>query len=271
MPLPFTVRRTDPDAAAFCARSGASDRAALSAFVRGVKDLGLWESMVCWPLRSSQNSGNLSTIAYSLGGLGTFDGTLVNGPTWGADGVTFDGTTSRRITVASAVRSNYSARSFFAVAQLETGSAETAARGHIMTTYNAALTFGIFTTLSGMGFRNAASEAGSVSPASTTSYSTSNSGIAFGTRHGYSLVFDSPNLTSYKDGAFNAGNTLSNSPATISDQNFVLMDDGGNDGFGYATGVLSFACDIHVAITANQAQSLYNLYRQTLGTGLGLP
>ena len=86
MPLPFTVRRTDPDAAAFCARSGASDRAALSAFVRGVKDLGLWESMVCWPLRSEQNAGT-GTTAYSLGGLGTYNGSLVNGPVWGADGI----------------------------------------------------------------------------------------------------------------------------------------------------------------------------------------
>jgi hypothetical protein len=86
MPLPFTVRRTDPDAAAFCARSGASDRAAVSAFVRGVKDLGLWESMVCWPLRSEQNAGT-GTTAYSLGGLGTFNGTLVDGPVWGVDGV----------------------------------------------------------------------------------------------------------------------------------------------------------------------------------------
>ncbi|NBW19865.1 MAG: hypothetical protein EBR82_69015 [Caulobacteraceae bacterium] len=96
MPLPFTARSIDPDAAAFCARSGASDRAALSAFVRGVKDLGLWESMVCWPLRSSQNAGT-GTTAYSLGGLGTFNGTLTNGPTWGVDGVTLVRASSQRV------------------------------------------------------------------------------------------------------------------------------------------------------------------------------
>jgi hypothetical protein len=94
MPLPFTRRGIDPDAADFCSRSGASDRAAVSAFVRGVKDLGLWESMVCWPLRSTQNAGT-GTTAYSLGGLGTFNGTLVDGPTWGTDGVNFSATTAR--------------------------------------------------------------------------------------------------------------------------------------------------------------------------------
>jgi hypothetical protein len=66
----------------------------LSAFVKGVKELGLWSDMVCWPLRSSQNAGT-GTTAYSLGGLGTHNGTLVNGPTWGADGVFADGATKR--------------------------------------------------------------------------------------------------------------------------------------------------------------------------------
>jgi hypothetical protein len=42
--------------------------------------------MVCWPLRSSQNAGG-GTTAFSLGGLGRFDGTLVNAPVWGANGI----------------------------------------------------------------------------------------------------------------------------------------------------------------------------------------
>ena len=79
----------DPDASAYCAASGATDFQAVNDFVKGVKALGLWSSMVCWPLRSAQNAGTGST-AYSLGGLGTYNGTLVNGPTWGADGVLFN-------------------------------------------------------------------------------------------------------------------------------------------------------------------------------------
>jgi len=56
-------------------------------FVKGIKALGLWNNMVCWPLRSSQNAGT-GTTAFSLGGAGTFNGTLTNGPTWGDGGVT---------------------------------------------------------------------------------------------------------------------------------------------------------------------------------------
>jgi hypothetical protein len=85
------ARGYDADATAFAAASGATDVAALSAFVKGVKELGLWNNMVCWPLRSTQNAGT-GTTAYSLGGLGSFNGTLVNGPIWTADGLSFDAT-----------------------------------------------------------------------------------------------------------------------------------------------------------------------------------
>lgn len=88
----------DSDALAYCRASGATDRRAISDFVRGVKGLGLWDKCVCWPLRSAQNAGaaNSDTV-YSLGGLGTFNGTRVNGPTWEADGMQFatDATTNR--------------------------------------------------------------------------------------------------------------------------------------------------------------------------------
>ena len=78
----------DANASSFIATSGATDIVAINDFVLGVKTLGLWNSMVCWPLRSSQNAG-AGTTAYSLGGLGTYNGTLVNGPSCGADGIAF--------------------------------------------------------------------------------------------------------------------------------------------------------------------------------------
>jgi hypothetical protein len=69
--------------------TGYSDsRRLISDFVRGIKSLGLWNSMVCWPLRGSQNVGSGLT-ARSLGGLGTFDGILAGGtlPSWTANGL----------------------------------------------------------------------------------------------------------------------------------------------------------------------------------------
>jgi hypothetical protein len=85
-----------------CNISAATPRQQIRDFAKGVNDLGLWNSMVCWPLRSSQNYGS-GTTAFSLGGLGTYNGTLTNGPTWGSDGITFATTSSvgrdRNITV----------------------------------------------------------------------------------------------------------------------------------------------------------------------------
>lgn len=57
----------------------------LNKFIVGIKKLGLWNSMVCWPMRSIHNAGRGSTV-YSLGGLGTFNGSLQNSPVWNSDG-----------------------------------------------------------------------------------------------------------------------------------------------------------------------------------------
>jgi hypothetical protein len=40
-----------------CNITSATPRKQIRDFSAGVNDLGLWNSMVCWPLRSSQNYG----------------------------------------------------------------------------------------------------------------------------------------------------------------------------------------------------------------------
>jgi hypothetical protein len=83
----------DPDALRYFATAGVTDatgRSQINTFVRGIKSLGLYNNMVAWPLRSTQNAGT-GTTAYSLGGFGVYNGTLTNGPTWGTGGITFDG------------------------------------------------------------------------------------------------------------------------------------------------------------------------------------
>lgn len=75
------------------------DKKAINDFTIGLSrlvDPNLW---VCWPLRSSQNIGSGTTVP-SLGLLGDFPGTLVNGPTWGMGGVNTN-TSGQRITVSS--------------------------------------------------------------------------------------------------------------------------------------------------------------------------
>lgn len=56
--------------------------------VRGFKKLNLWNDMISWPLRNYLNTGTGSTV-YSLGGIGTFNGTLINSPNWETNGINF--------------------------------------------------------------------------------------------------------------------------------------------------------------------------------------
>jgi hypothetical protein len=104
-PLPVNRiknRLFDPDARAFILTAGITDRVAkgqINSFVIQAKALGIYNNMVCWLLRSTQNASTLPNpnTAYSLGGLGTFNGTLTNGPTWGTNGISFTRTSSQSI------------------------------------------------------------------------------------------------------------------------------------------------------------------------------
>lgn len=94
-----TVTGFDADAAAYFDRAGVTDAVAksqINAFVKGVKALSLWSNTIYYPLRSAQNAAT-GTTAYSLSGLGTFDGTFAGSPnpTRGADGIIVTNTDSR--------------------------------------------------------------------------------------------------------------------------------------------------------------------------------
>jgi hypothetical protein len=84
----------DADAVAYFERAGVTDSTAktqINAFVKGAKDLGVYNSMVSWTLRSAQNKGSTDTV-YSLGGSQVSNATKTGG-TWGTDGIFFSGST----------------------------------------------------------------------------------------------------------------------------------------------------------------------------------
>ena len=88
--------QTERDALAFCTRAGVTSdagRIQISNFVRGCKRLGIWSSLICWPMRSYQNAPSGDTL-YSLGGLATRNGTI-SGPARSPEGMVFDGLNDR--------------------------------------------------------------------------------------------------------------------------------------------------------------------------------
>ena len=256
----------DDDALAFAAASGATDIANLSAFVEGVKSLGLWDSMVCWPLRSSQNAGTGST-AYSLGGLGTYNGTLVNGPTWGVDGLTILGSSSQSVTIgddATLKRQN------------QVGLALVFSTASTSNFSNFGCLLG--KTPGGAGFNHNYQWNERLNERNV-SFSTGdgvsqvvNLNVALGAntdKHfllGSAKAGDVSKVKHNANAIQSAANALTQFNATDDTLKFNLSGVGHADGGEFSFGAL-FASDL----SDSQMTGLYSLYKSTLGQGLGLP
>jgi hypothetical protein len=238
----------DGDAAAYFTRAGVTDataKAQINAFVKGVKDLGLWSSMVSWPLRSTQNAGT-GTTAYSLGGLITTNGTLTNGPTWGANGVTFDGTNDY-ITIPFTSKSSYSNFNYGGVfmASLDDG-VRIAIKGNVPWT---GLQFGTM-KISDDG----ALDISLGSYTLNTTFLSSN------------YDKNGTTITAYRDGSSRGTGTssvgLDTNPFLIGTYSIAALFWGGTVSIGYL---------FSKSLTATENTNFYNLYKTTLGQGLSLP
>ena len=252
-----------------CNISDNTARQQIRDFAAGVNDLGLWNSMVCWPLRSTQNAGT-GTTAYSLGGLGTFNGTLVNGPSWGADGVTFDAST-KQIEVPSAVGVFNNQSAGWSV----TAAIDTNRTGgdltHIMLTATVGTgPGGRVTIASRNGGLNQFVAGGRRSDADTFAGSTATSTSAWTYLENRSdwgagnarLVVDGTAQTSaaYSSGA---GNT------SATDSQSVMIGNG--PAISGLPGTISFALMCRTLPSLDDAERFRDLYKTTLGQGLGLP
>jgi hypothetical protein len=248
-----TQTNIDTDAQAFITNSGATDKEGIDQFVKGVKNLGLWNSMVCWPLRSSQNAGT-GTTAFSLGGLGTFNGTLVNGPTWGVDGINFDGTDDR--IDLPAIAADTTASLFYAVAYSN-------ANEQKPLRINEAELGAAFFVNEGI------EAAGVLSPFPLVGRSTVISGLGADVWHTATGIFDNAATTFSR--FYNGGSKLSNTSASLTGgaANFAYIG-ARQPGNSHVDGTIAVAAYLNVPMSDSQVTALHNLYRQTLGAGLGL-
>jgi hypothetical protein len=237
----------DTDASAFFNTAGVSKTDAkqqISRFVTGIKDLGLWSSMVCWPLRSSQNAGT-GTTAYSLGGLGTYNGTLTGGPTWGDDGITFTSGSSQRINVPNITISQ---------TDLILATCQAATSGNLRTIdylASGGVQVGIWAGFGGTYFWDVRSTAGTFNRLNGGSTPTSRiftHGIASASGSAF-----------FVNGTSILSNAVSSTNANIS--SFQINKNAANANIAFAM--------FSQSITGNT--SLYTLYKTTLGLGLDLP
>jgi hypothetical protein len=246
--------------------SGTKDKESVFKFVEGIHDLGLWDSMVCWPLRSAQNAGTGST-AYSLGGLGTYNGTLINGPTWGVDGVTFASASSQRIETIDVSTLSSELNSGIATISNIHGQAST---GQFI--FGNRPVFGV----NGRGLGIGADFTPQVRLRSSASKTSIGTVLTLSTSSGfnyYSIFSDGVNNQGRRNAESAGSLGVAMTGTTISGENSILSVAANPIPNTllyeyYATGTVSLAMFLRSS-TSNDSV-IYNLAKSTLGQGLGL-
>jgi hypothetical protein len=261
--------------------TGYSDsRRLISDFVRGIKSLGLWNSMVCWPLRASQNAGS-GTTAFSLGGLGQFNGTLVNAPVWGANGIRFSPATTQHINCATGNSGGFLSSTFYSsTSQLLNMVVATpyAEDGSKIATFNhGASTAGSDGIAVCVGAGNSGTYRGRyMLPNLTTRTGGNENWVWDSTDSAYLYTLNRPKslITQVVGGV---ASTHADNNAPLSGAYSVLPTSFLNTckvGAGFAASAPSGSFTIPFSLIGNLSTStsqLYSLYKQTLGLGLGLP
>lgn len=251
----------DADASTYFTTAGVTSTAGrqqISRFVTGIKNLGLYNNMVCWPLRSSQNAGT-GTTAYSLGGLGTFNGTLTNGPTWGVSGVVFDGSndfinTGNPLNTARIVYVSYKTNLAGALNASVVGNYNF--NGSTETGYEL-----IYTNSTQPAIRFYTATNNGNARLTTVNCADTNFHFAMG-------ITDNTASQISVDGTTGAFTNLTNPPRVNSTANFVIG--AGNASLRQPTNsTISFVAVMDLYTT--QFDSVRTLYKNTLGQGLGLP
>ena len=266
MPINLIIRNPlDRDAREFIQRAGVTDaggRAQLNQFVRGVKTLGLWSSMVCWPLRSSQNAGT-GTTAYSLGGLGTYDGTLTNGPTWGTDGITSNGTTQVITTAYTPPLLSASDVSCCAALTLTGKNNSSVIAGNRANGFSFAGFWGVTTTSVIAWAATGTNAQSNASPSAVLGTPFFYHGLA-GTRSGATQLHTEVGINTNNRVTATTAGTTSGSAKVV-----TLLDDGNTN--NRLEGTAAWIALFNGTVTKAQSDQIFSLYKSTLGTGLGLP
>lgn len=257
--LPYGGSQMDKDALAYFNRAGITDPTAkqqILNFVKGVKALDLWNNFVCWPLRSSQNAGT-GTTAFSLGGLGTFNGTFTSSgalPTWGANGINLDASIQGMGGASLSALSQQVLTGGFVIRRNATNTVSRllfsgGTRNFPLAVYGS--------TTIGM------SRLGSYDATGTLEVSGLGSSAFVSSFEMASANQNAGNLNVFRNGSLIG--SLASTPLTRDASLQVMF----GTIFASGTHVIPFA--YFSTLSSADTASIYSLYKSTLGVGLGLP
>ena len=260
----LSVSGYDADAVAYFERAGVTDATAkgqINDFVLGIKDLGLYNNMVSWPLRSAQNAGTVAT-AYSLGGLGTYNFTLNNSPSRDANGITLNGTNQW----ADGTIPASSQWSFIAImARLNNSDAGAPYYwGLYYSVTNSLAGATYYLKDGGLGVFQSENGGNNWSPSRAIPNATTNFGFQ---SVAYSETGPSANVS--LDGSFSAQTGVRN--LSLARQDRIVVGRFAATSANYVNTTNSFYAYINSQLSNSVIESIRTLYKTTLGTGLGLP
>jgi hypothetical protein len=248
----------DADALTYFTNTGITDltaRRQINDFVVGVKALGAWSTMVCWPMRSSQNAGTGSTV-YSLGGGGTFNGTMAAGATWGSEGIIFNGSTGRVSTALTSITSDHTSMSIFKQASI-TGNQVTLAKDD---------------QGSNRQFNHVSDGSSYLGQVFNTTARSIFVGTPVAGAFRSIVLRNSASLTNAQPGQWysNPTQTTATSGTMSAGTSGVSIGSASNSNF-FFNGVIPFAAVWTSYLSDTNRATVYRIYRDTLGEGITLP
>lgn len=240
-----------------------SEKANINSYINGLKTLDYFDDVVaCWSFRSGQNVGAGNTVVELLG---NHNGTLVNSPTWTADGITFSAS-NQLITYANNFSLDFTGRGSLSFLGVYSG------MGSAVTTYP---TYDSFSLISSPGGQLVFHVSNGVGGATTFL----EQGLSFDGQRHYSW---GANVSSSGNQSFgwNASNgaILRNGTATLMSSiptgvqingNYSLATYARNQGNSRITFILLL--DNALSLTNAEMADINTLYKNTLGQGLALP
>jgi hypothetical protein len=225
----------------------ATESANITQFLTGIDNIvGLDNVAEIWTLRSTQNAGT-GTTAYGL--LGKQNGTLINGPTWSANGMVHVSTNSTYVSLGAITSSSFSAVIFFSSA-------------------------------------NVVDDVFTCGPLDIRRYNDTQIGSFLSQVGGYNLVISTPSqaasfvsVCAYLDrtqsptlaGLYSTATASSPTATTTSSSSLTGMYTGSNYSGYSLTGTISAAIVIGKVITRQQYIDIHTLYKTTIGQNLNLP
>jgi hypothetical protein len=249
-----------------------ADVNSVSDFVKGLKILNLWGNVIFWPLRANQNAGS-GNIVYSLGGLtgdSRLDGTLISNPIWHTHGIIFNNL-NQYISLSGASINN---DAFTSLSVLST----------IASNNNSHL-FGLFQYLSSNPTRGVNHSIYGLTGNGVITFT----GLTGGTRYK-----GNQNVTNVGIGFYYASAGVSNLSDPVNSTGFVQLNSTRNTTssgsgalpytfnsnlywlFGFQGSIRHEIASFQIwfsgkLLTQSEILQLQNLYKSTLGKGLGLP